>query len=344
MKRTALACLLFTLLQFSSAHAQVETGDNGTLSATLFSDYYWFASAHTDELEGSNGLWFRRVYVTYDHQISESFSGRVRLSAASEGDLVSSAKLTPDIKDAWLQWSNEQHAITAGITSTPTWGLVEDTWGYRAVEKSPLDLFDLGTSRDTGISFKGKIGADDKIGYHFMVGNGNGRSTELNKGKKFMLALSYALTDHITAEIYGDWNDQPGALDFYTGQAFLGYQSDDFNMGALYARHTRRNAVSGNDLNLDLISFFANAALGDDLQGFLRVDRLFDKNPLGPTNDYLPMSDQAEPTFLVAGVDITLDENVHLIPNIETILYKENEAGVKPVTDFVPRLTLFFKL
>jgi hypothetical protein len=344
MKRIALLCLVFTIAMAAPAMAQINTEEKGTLRVLAFGDYYWIAANHDAEIEGNNGFWFRRIYFTYDHQLSTSFSGRLRLEMNSEGDFETSSELAPTLKDAWLQWSNENHAIKAGISSTPTWGLVEDVWGYRSVEKSPLDLYDFGSSRDFGLSFKGNLDAGDRLNYHFMFANGNSNSTELNKGKKFSLALSYNLTNHLVLQGYGDWNDNPGNSDVYTAQGFLGYESDTFNAGALYAYQLRNNATVSGDLNLDLVSLFANTRLSEKVKIFARADHLFDRNPTGPGNDYIPFSDQVESTFMTAGVDVALDKKVHLMPNVEAIVYGENETGVRPDSDLIPRLTFFFKL
>lgn len=344
MIRKALLCLTISMLMAATAMGQENIGKEGrgTISATVFGDYYWIASSHREELDNNNGFWFRRIYLTHEYEISPAFSTRLRLEMSSEGDFVSDAKMSPVVKDAYLRWSRGGHAITAGISSTPTFGLVEDTWGYRAVEKSPLDLYDFGSSRDFGLSFKGSFGREGNLGYHFMFGNGNSNSTELNKGKKFMLSLSYWLTDQLVIEAYGDWNDRSGNTDTYTTQAFIGFQGNTVNVGALYAYQYRSNTAFSGDMQMDLVSFFANSRLSESVKGFVRVDHLFDPNPAGPGNDYLPMSDRAESTFLTGGVDVALDEHVHLMPNIEAVVYGVNEAGVRPDTDLIPRLTLLF--
>ena len=344
MKRTAWLCLVFIITMALPAMGQINIGEKGTLKGLAFGDYYWILFNHNSELEGNNGFWFRRIYLTYDHQISELFTGRLRLEMNSEGDFTSSSDLAPEVKDAWLKWTSddENHSIAGGITSTPTWGLVEDVWGYRSVAKSPLDLYDFSSSRDFGLSFKGNVDTDGQLKYHFMFANGNSSRDEINQGKKFLFSLSYNLTENFVIEGYGDWNDAEGNRDSYTAQGFLGYQSDTFNAGALYAYQLRKNAAVCGDLNLDLVSLFANTRVSKKVKVFGRADHLFDPNPTGPGNDFIPFSDQAESTFITSGVDLAVDENVHLIPNVEAIIYGESDTGVRPGTDLIPRLTAFF--
>ena len=73
---------------------------------------------------------------------------------------------------------------------------VESAWGYRHVEKTPADLYKLSGTRESGIGIKGEL--NSRLKYHVMVGNGNGTSSEDNKGKKYMGALGLSLTDDIS--------------------------------------------------------------------------------------------------------------------------------------------------
>jgi hypothetical protein len=247
----------------------------------------------------------------------------------------------PTVKDAYLKWQNDNHQILAGISSTPTWELVEETWGYRSVVKSPLDLYDFASSRDLGLSFMGELGGDKKLKYHLFIGNGNGESADFNRGKKIMLSLGYELTEHLIFEIYGDWDNSYDLGDVFTAQAFIGYRSDAVTFGALYA-HQFRETI-GPDLKMDLVSAFIHMKLSDKSRGFLRIDHMFDPYPGGEDNAYIPFNPNAESTFLVAGVDVALHEQVHLIPNVEAIIYGENPLEPVLDSDIIPRLTLFFE-
>ncbi|MFH5832876.1 hypothetical protein [Halalkalibaculum sp. DA384] len=336
------------LVWASTTFAQSALTEKGEISGRVYSDYFWVASNHNNDLEGKNGFWIRRVYFTYDYQISEAFSGRFRLEGNSPGQFNTEAKITPVVKDLYLQWENDQHQILAGISPTPTFALVEDVWGYRSVEKSPLDLLKFASSRDFGIAFEGELDTDGRLNYHFMVGNGNSNSSETNPGKKFMLSLSYELTDHLVAEVYGDYNDQFENQDWFTLQGFLGYQSDSFNLGLLFAHQQRQNATqysAGNevDLSLEVASVFSNFTLSEKMQGFLRVDRTFDNINGVQNNDYFPISSQSASTILIAGLDFELDNNIHLMPNLEAAIYDESDlTGTTPGTDLIPRLTLAY--
>jgi hypothetical protein len=150
------------LLWASTTFAQSNLIKNGEFSGRVYSDYYWMAANHDPDLVGENGFWIRRVYFTYDQEISDAFSARFRLEGNSPGDFSTSAKISPVVKDLYLRWTRGQHQIEAGISSTPTFGLVEDVWGYRSVEKTPLDMQDFASSRDFGLSFEGELDQDGR--------------------------------------------------------------------------------------------------------------------------------------------------------------------------------------
>lgn len=344
MKRIYFLCLFFLSLTTYAVQGQdISVGDKGEISGLAYMDYYWVAHHHNPNLENKNGLWFRRLYFTYEHTFNETFSSRLRLEMNSAGDFQSSQKMTPIVKDAYLKWQNDSHAITAGISGVPALGLVEDVWGYRSVEKSPLDLYDFTSSRDFGLSVKGKIDNAEKFSYHFFLGNGNSNRPEIDKGKKVMLSLGYNITDQLVIEGYGDYNDATNGRDHYTAQIFSGYQSEKFNLGALYAYQHRESLASTSASDLDLVSVFSNYMFSDRIKIYLRADHLFDSFEGGSNNSYIPFAEGVESTFVVGGVDLLLADQVHLMPNVESIFYGETSAGFTPYSDIIPRLTLFYE-
>lgn len=326
----------------TSAFAQVSVGEKGEIDGTVFSDYYYVVQNHDQALEGENGFWFRRVYFTYNRTLDDQFSARLRLEMDSDGSFTDQgSKMTPVVKDAYLKWKKGDHQILAGISGTPTWGSVEGVWGYRSVEKSPLDLFGFGSSRDLGVSFKGSLTNSGKLKYHFMLGNGNSnRANETNTGKKVMLSLGYELTDQLFVEIYGDYDDREGNTDRNTLQAFASFSSDDFTIGALYALQSRENLTD----DYQLASVFTRFAIKEEIGGFLRADYSFDGIAGTDDNDYLPIYGSAPATVIVGGLDFQLSDDVSLMPNIESVLYQENDAGFTPTSDIIPRLTLKYSL
>ena len=337
-KRIMKAILVLMLMAPFTSEAQ-----NGKFSGYMFGDYYWFAANHNSDVEGNNGVWFRRVYFTYDKKLGEAFSTRLRLEMANpDGISKDAGKAVPFIKDAYLKWKKGHTQVIMGISPTPTWGVIEKIWGYRSVEKTPLDLQKFGSSRDFGIAVKGNLDPEGKVKYHLMLANGNSNKSENNKGKKAMLALAFYPSKHLVLEGYVDWNDNPGATDWLTLQGFAGYKSDKTRFGLHFTRQVRKVAA-GEDLNLNLGSVFLVTRVSPKTSLFARVDRMFDANPKGNKISYIPFAATAKSTFFVGGLDVSPVKNVHLMPNVELVIYDGADGGDNPKTDILPRFTFYYK-
>lgn len=337
--------LIITCISTVTVDAR-QSAERGKISGLLYSDFYWVVNNHNEELEGNNGFWARRVYFTYDRDLSSAVTTRLRLEMNSPGDYTTSFKLEPYVKDLYVKWAmNDNHNLIAGISPTPTWGLIESLWGYRSVEKSPADLYKLGSSREFGLALQGQLGEARKVRYHAMVGNGSGTGGETNRWKKYMLSLAWWLNDNFVVEIYGDYTRLSDTHSRATAQGFAGYVSDKANLGAMYATQSRMEEVPGVGDNtdiLDLVSFFSNFSLNEKWTAIFRADHMFVPNPDGPSIDYIPFSDQAESTLLILGVGYEPISGLQLIPNIETVFYGEAPDGTTPGSDLIFRTTLYY--
>ncbi|HTR98170.1 MAG TPA: hypothetical protein VML00_00390, partial [Bacteroidota bacterium] len=120
MKRTALSLCVLVLLGTALADAQ------GKFSGYVFGDYFYniakdsaFSKLSKTVVPGSkafNAFQIRRVYLTYDNDISEKFTARFRLEGnaiASElGSSGTASRLSGSslsqlyIKDAYVKWKN----------------------------------------------------------------------------------------------------------------------------------------------------------------------------------------------------------------------------------------------
>ena len=315
----------------------------GRISGYMFGDYYYVIQTHhPDSLgyKGQNGFWLRRIYFTYDHEISENFSTRLRMEYASNDFTKSSSRLFPFVKDAYLKWKIKEHSLIIGISPTPTWEKIEKIWGYRSLEKTPLDLQKFGSSRDFGIAMKGYIDSGKKLNYHIMFANGEGNKSENNKQKKIMGSLGLNLKPFYI-EFYTDWKEGKGYTDIYTFQGFVSFRNEKFRTGLQYAIQKRENEPD-TVLSYEIASLFFVINLNKKLSFIFRYDKTFDPNPEGERISYIPMSESAPSNLIIAGVDLKLHEYVSLIPNIEYVFYDE-ENGYRPLSDIYLRLTFFYK-
>jgi hypothetical protein len=323
----------------SSPDPQPTPATSFRLSGYMFGDFYWIGRHHRPELEGQNGFWFRRVYFTYDHTLSERFAARFRLEMNSAGDFKSATRLTPFVKDAYLRWTMGHQRLVLGMSPTPTFEVVEEVWGYRAVEKTPQDLHQLDGSRDFGVALLGSLDAGARVTYHLMVGNGSDVGSEVDRHKAFRASLGYHPSPRWVVELYAGRENRPGRTTWETLQGFAAYKRPGGRVGLLVTRQVRQGAPGQAPGTLELASGFVVKQVTDSAALFLRADRFFDPSPAGERIPYLPFSPSARSWFLLAGFDLKPDSRVHLLPNVEVVRY-DRRAGLR--ADVVARMTFFF--
>ena len=240
--------------------------------------------------------------------MSERIDFRFRLEANDAG-FGDRAKMEPFVKHAYLKWKGVLGGnLYVGESGTPTFALVEQTWGYRAVEKTLLDLNGIGSSADVGLAFKAHTGGAT---YHVMVANGPGKSPERDNGKKLYASVQFHPGEN-QIELYGDIDMLPGG-DELTLKAFLGRVGDSFHGGVeSFIRIGKKAALTdpgkekeaaltdpGEDVTRIGLSVFGALPLRDNWKGFARVDAVDD--------DDLEL-------LLVGGLDWKAEEEVHIMP------------------------------
>ena len=313
----------------------------GKFSGYMFGDYYYFFKNHKTELNDQRGIWFRRIYFTYDYKINSSFSTRLRLEMGNEFNFEEAKTMIPFIKDAWLKYKFSNQSFVVGISPTPTFQLIEDIWGYRSVEKTPLELQRMASSRDFGLALKGKLDEKGMFKYHLMFSNGSSNKQEIDKGKSGLLSLAFYPVKEFVIEVYGDYADKAGSADWYTLQAFLAYVTKTVRAGIMYADQTRQSD-DVKDQKMRVASLFITGEVSEQFSLLGRVDRNFDMNPQGDKIPFIPFDPTAKSTFFVGGVDWHPVKQVKFIPNIELVKYDENEEGITPTSDIIGRITFYW--
>lgn len=322
------------VLMVTSLFAQTESVK---VSGLAFGDYYYVARHHNQELESRNGFWLRRVYLTFDHKFDDNLSARIRFEAASPGDFKNSDKIEPFLKHLYLQWkASDNHTLYFGLSGPPTYGVVEEVWGYRHLEKTPLDLYGFAPSSDFGVALKGKL--NSQLKYHGMVSNGSGTGAETNSGKRASLSLGYFPNNKFVLEGYIDTESRSENDNRQTYQVFAALRNDKDRIGFLLTRvHSSQLAVKE---NRDLVSIFAIRNLKTDLAIVARYDRMFSPNPTGDKIAYLPFDPTAKSNLYILGIDYRINDNLSFIPNLEYVKYD----GTTPIprNDILSRFTLYY--
>jgi hypothetical protein len=355
MKKVSLILMVvFTITMIPVSGLAQFKPDSGGIKGYMASEYYYVFNHHTGEIsdggfKGYNGFWFRRIYFTYDNKLSDSVKMRLRLEMNSPGDFTTSSDLKPFVKDAYLSFSlGGSASLIAGIQGPPSFGLEEDTWGWRPLEKTPLDLYKWTSSRDFGVSLKG----GKNILYHFMFGQGSSNKSETNAGKKVFGSLAYK-TGEFVVEAVAQYERAKTGDDDVILKGFGAYMDDWGRIGLMYAHRDYKKEGADSSLAYNIFSAFAVIKAGEKAELIGRYDMNFGEGYRqsfkGSGIAYVPFADNHEFSFVLAAFSYQVVKNVWIIPNIKYAFYKENGdlkeiAGYeKPGNDFYGYLTLYFK-
>jgi hypothetical protein len=318
------------------AQPEEESARSFSIGGLLFGDVYGVTSHHLPDAEGSFGAWIRRGYLTFDTDLSERWFGRVRFELNQSGEFESYS-FEVDFKDLYLGVKIREQRLLFGLSPSRTFDLVEQIWGFRYLERTPLDLQGV-ASRDIGISAEGPLNKSGSLRYRAMIGSGIEFGNESGDGRKVMFAFTWLPSAAWIVDLYADYERLEGPADRSTLQAFLAYKVEKGRIGILYSNQYREE-----DPPLEVASVFVVRKLTESVSLVGRVDRLFEPSPRGNDIDYLPFDPTARATLFLGGVELRAYRGLRMTPNAEVIAYDRNDAGKRPATDVVLRLTLFYE-
>jgi len=348
MKRTvALAVVsLFVALLPVSGRAEFKP-EAGSIDGYMVADYFYLAQHHNEEdLEGRNGFWFRRIYFTYNNRLGENIKVRLRLEMNSPGDF-SSSSLNPYVKDAYLDVKlAEGLNLIAGIQGPPALENIESVWGYRSLEKIPLDLYKWTSSRDFGLSIKG----GKEFIYQVMFGQGSGNKSEADKGKKIYGMVGYK-TGGFHLEVNGAYEKLKEVWTDYFLHGHASYSGKWGRVAVEYAHRQEEEKVAGGEnpvYEYNILSAFVVLSASKKLDIIARYDLNSGDGYInrfkGSGVDYIPFEDYFEPSLFIGAISYNVFKNVWLIPNIKYSTYRDPGDGrEKPGNDLYTNLTLYFK-
>ncbi|MCX6544915.1 MAG: hypothetical protein NTV05_10970 [Acidobacteria bacterium] len=317
-------------------------------SGLMFGDYYYFKSSNVAAFDTQQGFWLRRIYFTYDRTFSPVISTRFRLEANSNGKMTSpTAAITPYIKDAWVKWTySGKHVITVGIQPTATFDWLEGFFGLRHIEKTPVDLYRIDSSRDFGVSFSGPLNQANTLQYTAQIGNDSGNNSEIDKYKAVRFAMRYVTNPGFVAEGVYTYHYKALSANRQTVQGFAAYQGPQGRIGVQYVHHTRQpNEGTTNPVTtINVMSGFGVWIVKPSkFTVFGRFDHS-DANPDALGIDYIPIYNKAAFNLGVAGFEYYIHPSVRFSPNVEWVSYGTvATGGTAPAkNEMVLRATFFW--
>lgn len=353
--------------------AQAQT--TSKIDGVIFGDYYYNLSNRIPAEQDRNAFVFRRIYFTFENNITEAIKVRVRLESESE-KYGESKKINPFVKHAFLQWSGllPGQDLYVGMIETNAFKNSEELWGYRSIEKTIMDLNKISSSADMGLAIKGDL-YGSKIHHWLAVFNGAGYgSSEIDRFKKVGYALWLTPLRGLIIEGYADYEnlakrepqtaaelssakDYRLASSYHTLKAFVGYDHRRFSLGAeVFQRTNKESGITDVTIEANAVKKFAPADVQrfgysvfasvitpiPRLKAFARYD-FFDPNTKSDVftsfkNGVLIGGEKNEEQTIFAGLDYIPVAGIHVMPNV--IVKKYAVPDVE--NDVTARLTLSY--
>jgi hypothetical protein len=368
MKRLFLMLLVALSVGLTGAFAQ------GKFSGLMFGDYFYNVARDTSFRHAGQPLaavggqkdlqafQFRRIYFTYDDDISEHFTTRFRLEADGSA-LTANGKITTFVKDAFLRWKNvfTGSDLVFGIQPSSAYDISETQWGYRALEKTIMDLRSIVPSRELGISLKGKLVESGMINYWLTFSN-NSTSTSIPNGttqndkyKRYSLNVQLTPVEKLMITLYGSLLGRPNVNDprstttpkatlsnnLFNAALFVNYQEKDhYNLGVEAFMSSLANAIPNADTTAPeaatTIGFtvFGTVNLTPELVAIVRFD-YFDLN-----SDSRYKGDQRN--YVIVGLAYKPDARVQIIPNVQFETYQSVTNGPSIDASVTGRVTFYY--
>ena len=375
LKRFAVALILMALV-FSNAYTQ------GKFSGHVFADYYYNitrdASFNPNQTAPANAaisgsapgnktmqaFQIRRVFFTYDYDISEQFSSRFRLEADQSAN-ASNGKIGVAVKDAYLKWKNifSGSDLIFGIQPPPAFDVSEALWGYRSVEKTIMDLRGIVSSRDQGISLRGKLTDDGMFNYCVMIANNSSNAPETDKYKRYYTQIYIKPIANLQTTIYYDYKAQSEIAHAYQTGRQLNNAVSTFALFAGYSQPSQYTfgiegffSITSNGLKDTVaksyssknslgLSVFGSYYILPELAAIVRYDRYspsMEEKGTDPVFVGTAASNNVNRDYIIVGVAYKVDKNVSIIPNILYEMYDPPKGTKSPDASMTARFTLYY--
>jgi len=357
--------------QKDTAQAKKVFVPSGKLWGYVFGDFTYKLQTNSFNMSNTqyastpkdfNSFDYRRIFLGYDYEISEKFSSAFLL--ASEGQTASDGSRTIFVKAANLKWKNffKNIDIIMGQQQTSTFSIASETWGYRTLEKSIMDMRKIGLSYDFGVSLQGRLSNKGDFGYSLMVGNGAGAKPENDKFKKIYVDFWTKLLDKKLVLDFGGDNEIAQTTPYKKSKAtikgFAAYQTAQFSIGfEVFSQLQKNNTTFSKPVPSTVkdtvnavasgISLWAKGVINSKVDWVARYDHYNPDTKFNANNIYLnSYSCVYTESFAMAGLDFMVAKNVHVMPNIWYDKYANRDVVFNGLSkssyDLAARLTVYY--
>ena len=329
MRKIQFSLLLLIMISGSvfaqSVNSEKSNADfkpHGKAFAKVFSDFKYEQSQPAFEIT--------RAYFGYEYAFSQQFSGKVNFDVGNPG--VGGLQMTAYLKNAYLQYANDNLKFNFGLIGTKQFNLQESMWGHRYLYKSFMDQHGYGASADLGASMVLKL--DPALSVDASVLNGEGyKHLQRDSVLMYTAGVTVKPVKNLYARLYVDYMKKTVAQTTYT--AFLGYTGDKFTAGAEYNIQQGHGNVT--DHNLSGVSVYTTVNVGKKSDVFVRYDNLTSKKINGATNGWNVAKDGS---LILAGLEFNPVKGVKVSPNFR--VWSPAQSGSNTETGFYLSLEMKF--
>lgn len=306
------------ILVLALAISTAAPAGEGKLSSLVFYDF-----TYSEDSDLLNSFEYRRAYFTYQKEVSAGIKFKFQLDAGrargeSEGGEAVSVSdwLTMYIKNAKVDWNTSIGTLIFGMQGMNLFPVQEKTWGYRYIEKSPMDVLKYASSADLGIGYANSFG---KMHVTALVTNGTGyKHPEDDKYKKISAGLTLGerkLSKKDGFNTGAVFTYEPGSGGSFTavGGIFGGFAKNGIRAGGEFDLLKTDETTGRSEM---VIAGYANCALREDLDIYGRVDMLDPDTGTSSDSEY----------YTIWGLAYAAGKGLTIAPNIRYTLFQDEDV------------------
>ncbi|UCH63960.1 MAG: hypothetical protein JSU77_05845 [Fidelibacterota bacterium] len=315
-----------TVILVCTALLTAAFADGETFSGIVFYDYTYDLAG-----EGANEFAINRIYFTYGRELSAGIKykfqtdvGRIAVPTAIDtttGKLTASSEtqLLAYMKNAKVDWNTDLGLLTIGIQGMNVFNVQEKTWGFRFLDKTPMDRYKFASSADMGIGYSNTL--IDNLHISVLLTNGTSyKEAEDDTHKKFSAQVVYGEKDLLSKNGFnagGTFTREPydvnsGTEDRILYGVFGGFAGDKLRIGGEFDQLID----AGSDRTKQIIATYASFKISDKFEAHGYFD-MYDANTK-------TTGDEDNQSYIIAGVNYYPGKGLIIAPNIR---YTKPEAG-----------------
>ena len=284
------------------------------IGGTTYFDY-----TSGDETSAFN---FKRQYISFSGQASDDIKYKFVVDVGATNKLSGEdTRLTAFLKKAQIDYKTSFAKISMGVIGTNTYGVQEKNWGYRFMEKAPIDLWGFSSTADIGIGFSKSLTDDLNVSLQMVNGEGY-KSPQSDKYHKISLNATYGEpklhknNGFNTGLVYTTESTDSDPITMMS--VFGGYASscpifasNSFRIGSEYDMMTDSEGK-----NKTLISLSTNYRIMENWNIFLRYD----------IHDPDVDNENDGDSYLIAGILLNCGNGLFIAPNVKISTPEEGDA------------------